>query len=102
MDSNLYVKLSPQGTQKHKELESQCLMKFIYWVAVANISGALGGQLMMYIPMSSRQKQMRFRNGVFISTALLLSYHGYKLSKRDLRIGQKEIIQNKDNVLSPS
>lgn len=29
----------------------------------------------------------RFRNGVFISTALLLSYHGYKLSKRDLRIG---------------
>lgn len=43
MDSNLYVKLSPIGTQKHKELESQCLRKFIFWVAVANISGILGG-----------------------------------------------------------
>lgn len=39
---------------------------------------------------------------MFLSTVLLLSYHGYKLSKRDLRIGQKEIIKDKDNVLSPS
>lgn len=45
---------------------------------------------------------LRFRNGVFLSTVLLLSYHGYKLSKRDLRIGQKEIIKEKENVLSPS
>ncbi|CAD8088635.1 unnamed protein product [Paramecium sonneborni] len=102
MDSNLYVKLTPQGTQKHKELEQQCLKKFIFWVAVANISGVLGGQLMMYIPMSSKSKQLRFRNGIFLTTALLLSYHGYKLSKRDLRIGQKEIIKNKEYVLQSS
>lgn len=103
-----FVRLSPQGTAAYKDLQYSAIKNFCFWVFVGNFGGFTMASMLSILP-SSRKKgpgnmssggvRLRSKFYAYGITAVLLSYHGYKVTRLNFIREKKKLLAKPENVL---
>jgi hypothetical protein len=96
-----YIKLSVKGVEQYRNLQYASIKKFLFWVFVGSAGGLVLSKGVDLIPVkqTSQFKMKRVKNWTFFASFAILSYHGYKLARRDFRKGRRDMLKDKENIL---
>ncbi|KAL4438898.1 hypothetical protein ABPG74_016618 [Tetrahymena malaccensis] len=94
--------LSPEGNRQYKELQIQSFKQFSLWFLVGNLTGLTLSQVVQYLPINNitKMKKRKYQRVAFFGSIFVLSYHGYKLSKREFVRGKKKILLDPECIVN--
>lgn len=101
-DSQRYMELTPTGMKAYRDVQASSLKKFFLWSGVGFIGGIIAGSSLgsLNLKNKSNRKLRNYRMGSFLFLFGSFSYHGYKLSMRDFKVGRQKLLKDPINYKS--
>ena len=96
-DEDGYLAFTQTGIKKYRDMQKDSALKFFIWLTAGSLAGFVGyGYAGTFLSgrVKNKYKLRNYKAGIFLTLFLGVTYHGYKLARRDFRRGRKAILDN--------
>ena len=97
-----YVAFNNKGALKYREMQTDLRFKMMVWTGAGGAVGAVSNSFLDWLFKSkiySQTKLKRLRVGISLAAFISVTYHGFKLVRRDYYKGLKLLQSNPDYII---